>query len=437
MPLSEMKVRELWWKGPPFILGDYDLREPAEPLAPLSADATKETKKKKPVKKVTLVVNKPPVLDNRIFDITGCSALKQAVNRTSWVLRFIHNTRNRRTDRKTGPLTPEERRHALRFWIREAQLNAYPSEMEALKNELNLPPASPLIKLRPQLDEDGVICSITRTNEPMLPILPELAHITTLIIDEAHQRCFHQGVRATLAVLTAEYLVRRRSVKRVVNTCRRCRRYRGLGYQSADGFLPSFRTEPSRPFSKVGMDFFGPLYVSEGEKVWVLLITCATSRAVHLELVASQSTEDVKLALRRFFALRGTPDLIYSDNARTFHALLAHIPSTVTWRFIPESAPWWGGFWERLVGLTKKSLRITLHLCRLSYEELAVTLYELAYHLNLRPLTTVDEELLTPAHFLFGVTSLRGVVTPPRQHLDHLGRAWRHRKRVCDHLIRR
>lgn len=66
-----------------------------------------------------------------------------------------------------------------------------------------------------------------------------------------------------------------------------------------------------------------------------------------------------------------------------------------------------------------------------------MTLYELAYHLNLRPLTTVDEELLTPAHFLFGVTSLRGVVTPPRQHLDHLGRAWRYRKRVCDHLIRR
>ena len=129
--------------------------------------------------------------------------------------------------------------------------------------------------------------------------------------------------------------------------------------------------------------------------------------------------------------------LVFSDNAKTFRALLSHIPRTVTWRFIPEAAPWWGGFWERLVGVTKKCLKITLHLCRLSCEELAVTLYELAYHLNLRPLATADEELLTPAHLLFGVTHIKGVVTPSHQHLDHLNRAWKHRKRVCDHLIRR
>ena len=133
---------------------------------------------------------------------------------------------------------------------------------------------------------------------------------------------------------------------RVVNTCRRCRRLRGLGYRPEDGALPSFRTEPCRPFSKVGLDFFGPLVVDPGTKVWVLLITCATSRAVHLELVKSQHTEDVKLALRRFFALRGTPGLIFSDNAKTFHSLLAHIPCSVILRFIPEAAPWWGGTTE-------------------------------------------------------------------------------------------
>ena len=436
--LTELKSSKLWWNGPPFLLGDYDLEESMTSL-PLSPDAQKETKKERPTEKVTLVVNQPPPIqpDHRIFDVTECSTLKQVVNRTSWVLRFIHNARSRRADRRTGPLTPEERRGALHFWIREAQQTAFSTELETLRKGTILSPASTLAKLRPQLDENGVLCSVPRTNEPMLPILPELAHVTTLIIDEAHQRCFHQGVRATLALLSADYLVRRRNVKRVVDTCRRCRRYRGLGYRPVDGTLPAFRTEPSRPFSKVGMDFFGPLYVDDSKKVWVLLITCATSRAVHLELVQSQGIEDVKLALRRFFALRGTPVLVFSDNAKTFRALLSHIPSTVTWRFIPEAAPWWGGFWERLVGVTKKCLKITLHLCRLSCEELAVTLYELAYHLNLRPLTTADEELLTPAHLLFGVTHIKGVVTPSHQHLDHLNRAWKHRKRVCDHLIRR
>ena len=39
---------------------------------------------------------------------------------------------------------------------------------------------------------------------------------------------------------SAEYLIRRRCVLRVLNTCRRCRRYRGQSYRSADGGLPSF-----------------------------------------------------------------------------------------------------------------------------------------------------------------------------------------------------
>ena len=281
------------------------------------------------------------------------------------------------------------------------------------------------------------MCAVPRTNEEPLPILPEFAHITTLLIDDAHRRCFHQGARSTLAILSAEYLIRRRSVLRVVNTCRRCRRYRGMSYRSADGGLPSFRVEPSRAFAKVGLDFFGPLITSAGSKVWVLLITCATSRAVHLELVRSQHTDEVKLALRRFFAIRGTPSLILSDNARTFHALLGHVPRTVKWRFIPEAAPWWGGFWERMVGVTKKCLKITLHLCSLSHDELAATLYELAFHLNMRPLTAVDSELLTPAHLLFGVTSIRGVLSPSSVYCDQVVRAWRHQRRVSEHLIRR
>ena len=201
-------------------------------------------------------------------------------------------------------------------------------------------------------------------------------------------------------------------------------------------YQPSEQSQVVRS-QRSGIDFFGPLYVDAGVKVWTLLFTCATSRAVHLELVRSQSTEDVKRALRRFFALRSTPELIYSDNARTFHALLSHIPRTVTWRFIPEAAPWWGGFWERMVGITKKSLKVTLHQCHLSFDELAVTLYELAFYLNLRPLTSSDDEPLTPAHLLFGVTSIRGVVAHSGFHTDCVDRAWRHRRRVGDNLIRR
>ena len=71
-------------------------------------------------------------------------------------------------------------------------------------------------------------------------------------------------------------------------------------------------------------------------------------------------------------------------------------------------------------------------------EELTVTLYELALQLNFRPLTPGDYgDVLTPAHLLFGVTSIRGVLSPSGQELDSLHRRWRHQRLVSEHLVRR
>ena len=434
--LSALSESSMWWNGPSFILTWRDEGQDEDAGVQLSPEAQAENKAEGRPQVITTAVAFSTESD-RLFDITECSSLKKVIERTAWVMRFLFNVRHQKEDRITGSLTPEERRHALQFWIKEAQEKEFYSDIRCVRRGALLPKGSSLMKLRPRLDEDDVLCAVPRTMEPPLPILPEFAHITALIIDDAHRRCFHQNARVTLALLSGEYLVRRRSVNRVVNTCTRCRRYRGLSYQPREGGLPSFRTQPCRPFSRVGLDFFGPLFVDEGKKVWVLLFTCATSRAIHLELVRSQSTDDVKRALRRFFALRSVPELILSDNAKTFHALIGHLPRSVTWRFIPEAAPWWGGFWERMVGVTKKCLKITLHQCHLSFDELAVVLYELAFHINLRPLTLSDEEPLTPAHLLFGVTSIHGVMGAGGVSESRVNRAWRHRRRVSDHLTRR
>ena len=90
-------------------------------------------------------------------------------------------------------------------------------------------------------------------------------------------------------------------------------------------------------------------------------------------------------------------------------------------------------------GVTKKALRIQDHPASgpSQFEELAVGLYELAFMINLRPLTESDgEDLLTPAHFLFGVTSIDSVICPSLIECS-VSRAWRHRRRVCDYLNRR
>jgi len=46
--------------------------------------------------------------------------------------------------------------------------------------------------------------------------------------------------------------------------------------------------------------------------------TCAVYRAIHLELVASLSTDDFLQALRRFIARRGRPTIIYTDKGKNF-----------------------------------------------------------------------------------------------------------------------
>ncbi|GFV88155.1 integrase catalytic domain-containing protein [Trichonephila clavipes] len=119
-------------------------------------------------------------------------------------------------------------------------------------------------------------------------------------------------------------------------------------------------------------------------KSYVSLFTCAVTRAVHLELVSDMSTKCFYFVLRRFLARRD---------------------KGIHWKFIVERAPWWGGFYERLVKTIKDPLRKILGRALLTFEELSTILSEVEVIVNHRPLTYVENdpgepEPLTPAHFL-------------------------------------
>ena len=63
-----------------------------------------------------------------------------------------------------------------------------------------------------------------------------------------------------------------------------------------------------------------PVRNSQGEKVaaYIMLFVCAVSRAVRLELVTNLSTNELLLAMRRFYNRNPTVKCFFSDNAAAF-----------------------------------------------------------------------------------------------------------------------
>ena len=225
----------------------------------------------------------------------------------------------------------------------------------------------------------------------------------------------------------------REAVKKVIRKCVVCLKHEGLPYGTHQpGDLPNTRVSDDPPFSHVGLDFAGPIYFDSkdrevdkersSKKSYVCLFTCSSTRAVHLELCRSLNVPDFLLAFRRFSSRRGLPATLTSDNAKTFKASRKEVlkivrseevklflsTNRVTWNFIVERAPWWGGFWERLVKSIKRPLKKLLGRSILSLKELRTILVEIETVINSRPITYLYDDVdsisypLTPSNLIYG-----------------------------------
>ncbi|XP_063364633.1 uncharacterized protein LOC134653232 [Cydia amplana] len=272
------------------------------------------------------------------------------------------------------------------------------------------------------LDVDGVLrcqgrmVNTTWNYDMKHPILlPRDCEFTKRIIKETHESNYHVGTTHTLSLIREKYWIPqgKRQVERVISRCQRCVKHGGGPYRLPTApDLPTERVNYSTPFTYCGVDYFGPLYVNTPtgkQKRWVALFTCLAVRAIHLEIVNNLTAEECLLALRRFAATRNTPQRLYSDNATCFK-LTSEVVSKpyciekgIEWRFIPQLAPWHGGFYERLIGVVKHSLKRTLEKHLLGDSKLLTVLKEVEAVVNSRPLTKIGTEvihILRPADFL-------------------------------------
>ena len=136
------------------------------------------------------------------------------------------------------------------------------------------------------------------------------------------------------------------------------------------------------------------------------------SRALHLELVLDMTAITVVQAIESFFLDFGVCRVIYSDNAKQFKKADKELAKRwavieveilnycskkgVTWKFIVDLAPWWGGFWERMVQTVKRLLRKILGRAKLNFIAMQFVLKKVRTVINSRPITYEMDNHLEP-----------------------------------------
>lgn len=307
-------------------------------------------------------------------------------------------------------------------------------------------------------------------NEKHPLIIPSGSHIATLLVRHFHERSAHQGRHITEgAVHGAGFWIvgGKRLVSSVIHSCVTCRKLPGKMQVQKMADLPAGRVTPEPPFTTVGLDVFGPWTIvtrrtrggSAQSKRWVVLFTCMSTRAVHIELIETMSTDSFVNALRRFFSIRGPAKLLHSDRGTNFIGACKELNLVAdnrvvgkylqekgcSWTFNPPHASHMGGSWERLIGVARRILDVMLLKdapTRLTHEVLSTFMAEVMAIINARPLLPISTDpdcpaILTPAMLLTQKTS---TVSAPSGNFSSgqlFGKQWKQVQHLADTFWKR
>ena len=215
-------------------------------------------------------------------------------------------------------------------------------------------------------------------------------------------------------------------------------------------------------FTHTGVDYFGPFEVEilrRTLKRWCCLLTCLTTRAVHIEVTQSLDTESCLAAVTRFIARRGYPSTIISENGTNFVGTANELKAfknewdqdkfqsdlarkKIVWKFNPPGAPHFGEIWERLVQSCKKVMIAILDNRRLTDEVFSTTMCLVEQTLNARPLTAVSDDpedltALTPNHFLLGQENASAPFMPSSERYHDLKKSLKTAQAYADMIWKR
>ena len=157
-------------------------------------------------------------------------------------------------------------------------------------------------------------------------ILPVNAHVSQLVINHAHREVEHSRRKYVLSLLRQRCWIvcANAAMRNVTNKCVICRRQRGKIREQEMADLNKL------PFTRVGVDYFGPIEVKRGRsmvKRYVALFTDLKVHAIHMEVVDSRTTDWCTNALRR--SRRGQVKEIRSNNGTNFIGAERHLQETI------------------------------------------------------------------------------------------------------------
>lgn len=365
---------------------------------------------------------------------------KRLISAMNYLRYLLFKFKGQDIDSKTVIDRHQETEHYL---IKIVQSEVYYEEIDCIRRHEPLPRKSSIANLNPFLDEQGllrvggrIVNSNLSLREKKPLIIPGRNHIATLIVRHYHEKVQHQGRHFTEGAIRAAGLWiigAKRLVSSIIYKCVTCRKLRGKIQYQIMADLPADRLDPSPPFTKVGVDAFGPWSIvtrktrggSANSKRWGILFACLVTRAVHIEVVEEMSSSAFINAVRRFTAIRGPVKTFRSDQGTNFVGAVDHLRidaiyvddeplkkylhnSGTIWIFNPPHASHMGGAWERMIGITRRildSMLIGASGKTLTHDVLITFMAEVTAIINSRPLVPVSTDpdfplILTPAMLL-------------------------------------
>lgn len=427
-----------WLEGPPFLKQpDIDWPKFQEDVRNFPEGVVETMKEKKPSEKplkrdrrikgvrASSVTDKK---DNAILShlLAACSSFSKARRTLAYVLRFVQNTR--KTSVRNGSISVEELTSSEKRLFKWCQLHLDVATLD--KMFIAKEDQDGLLRVHGRLEDIRSLPDDMRN--PIL--LPRNHPLVCLLLTHLHLKRGHCGYKSLMHEARKKFWIigLRDMSKHLTNECITCRKLRKKPLDQLMGQIPSLRVAAGFPaFSNTAIDMFGPVHIRLNRKTLkeaqVVIFTCMTSRAVHLELVSDKSTAAFLMAFRRFACLRGHPNNCWSDCGTNFVGAQGYLNEIIQgwdipriqsvlseeftcdfkWQWNIPHASHQNGVVESLIKSVRQGLNSTCKNQTFTEEQWRTFLAEISYMINSRPLYPSSDSVwesppVTPNDIIIG-----------------------------------